>query len=251
MITPPVTVLMPVFNEHNDSLMVLIRDVLAAGCTLMIVDDGSDNKIVAEYPGLIILRHKVNLGQGAALETGMKYVRHKGIEILVHMDADGQHRVDELTKLIQPIMSGRADVVFGSRVLSKTSVSLIPWSRRWQLRISWCINMLFTGVWMSDVHNGFRAMNKEAIRRISLSVSGRGHASEIVYRVKSLNLNFCEIPVHVDYDKPYQENPLGLAKMLTLGGSLIWARLKRYKMKVPEKILFERKRCLKAAGINN
>jgi len=251
MVTTPVTVLMPVYNENHDNLKALIQDVLVAGYALILVDDGSDDGIQAGFPDVIILRHQVNLGQGAALETGMQYARYKGIEMLVHMDADGQHRVDEIATLLQPILTGKADIVFGSRFLSSKSVSLIPWRRRWQLRISKYINTFFTGVRMSDVHNGFRAMNQKAIQQIRLKVSGRGHASEIVYQANIHKLKFCEAPVHIDYDQPNQTNPMSLGKMLSLGGSLFWARLNKYKMKIPEKVSYTRQQCLRAAGINN
>lgn len=242
-----VTVLMPVYNEQWDRLNTLIQDILAEGYKVIIVDDGSIPPLKASFPGAVILRHESNLGQGAALETGMQYARQIGTKVLVHLDADGQHRIDEIHSIASPILLGQADIVFGSRFMRKSSVDLIPYKRRWQLRMAKIGNYVCTGIWMTDVHNGFRAMNQKALQHLHPRMPGREHASEIVYRTKASNLKYCEIAVHVEYHQPDQVNPLGIADMLRLFGNLIWARWKNYNMKIADEIVTTRYQTLKAA----
>lgn len=230
MIDTSVTVLMPVYNEHWDRLAVLINDILSRGYNLVVVDDGSTPPLNAAPPNAVILRHASNLGQGAALETGMEYARQMGVKMLVHLDADGQHRIDEISKLVSPVLLGEADIAFGSRFLQSSTVELIPLRRKWQLRFSKIANLICTGVWMTDVHNGFRAMNQQAILDLQLKMPGREHASEIVYRAKRRKLKYCEVAVHVEYNQPHHVKPMSVVEMLRLFKNLLWARWKNYEV---------------------
>lgn len=244
-----ITVLVPVFNEPEVRLNDLITEILSHGYHLIIVDDGSMPPVRHSLAKVTLLRHNINLGQGAAIETGMQYARQKNIEIIVHMDADGQHKADEIKNLIQPLLNDECDVVFGSRFLSKSSINLIPSGRKRLLRLARWINVFFTGVVMSDVHNGFRALNAKAIRSLTLSMPGRGHASEIVFRTVQNKLRYYEVPVHIEYRQPDQLNSIGIKEGISLLKMLLWARYKKFDMPVPAWISRERTHCLSEAGI--
>ena len=129
-----VLVIVPAYNEGR-VITDTVERLLAAGYQVVVVDDGSSDE-TAEVGRLPIayLRHPVNLGQGAALQTGMTYALRAGAEIAVHFDADGQHDCGQIERLIAPIVDGQADVVFGSRFLRQQDREQVPWKKRILLR---------------------------------------------------------------------------------------------------------------------
>jgi len=175
--------------------------VIEAGFSAVVVDDGSSDEtwaILSELP-VYSLRHPVNLGQGAALQTGMTFALLYGAQVIVHFDADGQHHLDDIDSLIQPILSGEADVVFGSRFLREMDTQQVPFFKRIVLKTAIRINGIFTGVWLTDAHNGFRALSRGAAERIHLSENGFAHASEILMRIREQKLKYVERPTTITY----------------------------------------------------
>src|SRR5579862_1491451 len=114
-----VMVIVPAYNE-GPVIRSTVRSLLDAGYEVIIVDDGSqdDTSAVRELP-VVYIRHAVNLGQGAALQTGMTYALRAGADVAVTFDADGQHDSRQIDRLLAPILDGSADVVLGSRFLRK------------------------------------------------------------------------------------------------------------------------------------
>jgi len=193
-------VIIPCYNE-----MVVIRQtvtqVLDAGYEVAVIDDGSDENILQQLEGLPIhyLRHDVNLGQGAALQTGMEYALAQGVEIVVHFDADGQHQAEDISIMIEPIDTGQVDVVLGSRFMNSNHAKSIPFNRKLLLQMARYTNLLFTGLWLTDAHNGFRALNRKAMQTIRITENGMGHAIEILQQIKTHKLTYCERPTQVVY----------------------------------------------------
>ncbi|MFA5076211.1 MAG: glycosyltransferase family 2 protein [Patescibacteria group bacterium] len=168
---------------------------------VVVVDDGSvDNTTqVAAGRGLVVLNHLINRGQGAALQTGDEYALKNGADIIIHFDADGQHQVAEIARLIEPIVEGRADIVFGSRFLGN---SRVPWTKKWLiLKPAILFNWLFTGVKLSDAHNGLRALSAKAARLINITHDEMAHASEILAQVRKNRLRYQEVPVDIIYHR--------------------------------------------------
>ena len=192
-------IVIPTFNEENNISYVL-RNVLRLYNNVIVVDDCStDNtcNIVKNY-SVQILRHVINLGQGAALQTGNEFALGQGADLIVHFDSDGQHRVEFIDKLIEPIQKGQADIVFGSRFLG--TASKIPWFKRNViLPIARLVNWLATGVYLSDAHNGYRAMSRRAAELIKTNQNRMAHATEIVSLARQYNLRYVEVPVAVEY----------------------------------------------------
>ena len=157
---PLIMIIVPAYNEGT-VLKQTIEQLLLAGYPVVIVDDGSrdDTSSVKEIP-LIYVRHAVNLGQGAALQTGMIYALRAGADIAVHFDADGQHDWRQIDRLVAPILDGCADVALGSRFLRAEDAAKVPWPKRIVLRGGILISWLLTGVRLSDTHNGFRALSR-------------------------------------------------------------------------------------------
>ena len=165
-------VIVPAFNEGR-AVKSTVGPLLAAGYRVVVVDDGStDETVEIKRLPVVYLRHAVNLGQGAALQTGMTYALRAGAEIAVHFDADGQHDCAQIERLIAPIVEGKADVVFGSRFLRSQDRAQVPWKKRILLRGGILVSWVMTGMLLSDTHNGFRALSRRALERVHLQENG-------------------------------------------------------------------------------
>ena len=196
-----VFVIVPAYNEAP-IIRSTIKQLLDLNYKVVVVDDGSSDNLWLEVSVLpvYLLRHRINLGQGAALQTGMTFALQEGAEILVHFDADGQHRAADISALIDPLRQGESELVFGSRFLRKTDREAVPFFRRLLLKIGVVVNSISTGVWLSDAHNGFRALSATAARQLELKENGYAHASEILAQVRKLNLRYAERPTTIVYN---------------------------------------------------
>ncbi len=194
-----VCIIIPCFNEQA-VLRDTVNRVLAIGLEVVIVDDGSSQPAAALLGDLPIhlLRHPINLGQGAALQTGMDFAVRQGAEAVVHFDADGQHRVEDIQLFLDALTAG-ADVALGSRFLRHQDSAGIPLPKRLLLQCARLVNLFFTGLWLSDAHNGFRALNRRALQSIHLYENRMAHASEILQQIRRQRLQVVEIPTHIIY----------------------------------------------------
>ena len=193
-------VIVPAFNEES-VLLSTLESLLRSDYTILVVDDGSKDHTWRIIRGLPVhaLRHAVNLGQGAALQTGMIYALQQGAEVLVHFDADGQHSIEDIGSLVEPIYHQQADVVFGSRFLQRADAEAVPPVKRLLLKGAVVVNGLLTGIWMSDAHNGLRAFSRKAAQEIRLSENGYAHATEILNEIRKRKLRYLERPTHITY----------------------------------------------------
>ena len=208
-VSEPTTVLAPV---HTDDWLVIplfneasvIADVIAGALPtfphIVCVDDGSTDGSgdVARQAGATVLTHPINLGQGAALQTGISYVRSiPGARSLVTFDADGQHQVADASAMVDLIASGTVDIVFGSRFLDgRTKPGLI---KKVVLTFAVWFTKQSTGMRLTDAHNGLRAMTIPAALKVDLAQDRMAHASEIVLQLGRTGLPWREHPVHVLY----------------------------------------------------
>ena len=193
-------IIIPTFNEAP-VLRQVVLPLLKSGFSVIIIDDGSTDNTweVLSDLDIFYVRHDINLGQGAALQTGMEFVKTKDPNIVVHFDADGQHRLEDIYTLIAPIQTGAYDIVLGSRFLHGADNKHIPTFRKIVLQGAKLINWIFTGVRLSDAHNGLRALNKMALQVINLRESRQAHASEIILQIRKNKLSFLEVPISVLY----------------------------------------------------
>ena len=193
-------VIVPTFNEER-VIPSTLETLLEYDYTIVVVDDGSKDHtwdIVTAYP-VIALRHLVNLGQGAAIQTGVTFALNQGAKIIAHFDADGQHRAEDIHFLVEPVENGEADVVLGSRFLRKTDAQAVPLLKRVILRGAVLVNGLLTGLWLTDAHNGMRAFSAAAARQMKLRENGYAHATEIIAEIRRLKLGCVEQPTHITY----------------------------------------------------
>lgn len=190
----------PAYNEAT-VIQSTLRPVLEEGYSVVVVDDGSKDHTceALKEVGVYALRHPVNLGQGAALQTGMTFALEQGAKMIVHFDADGQHQVQDLSVLLEPILKGEADVVLGSRFLRLVDKEDVPLAKRILLRVAIIVNGLTTGLWLTDAHNGLRVLTRAAAEKICLKENGYAHASEIVNQIRQLRLRYVERPARIRY----------------------------------------------------
>ncbi|AGC50640.1 glycosyltransferase family 2 protein [Lawsonia intracellularis] len=174
-------------------IYIYIRDVI-------VVDDHSEDETakLAFESGAIVIRHPMNLGQGAALQTGFNFALKEGADIVITFDADGQHRIEDALKMVEVIAADQADIVCGSRFLGTKSFNM-PLSKKIWLRLATIFVRMTTGVKVTDAHNGLRALSKKALKVISIKQNRMSHASEIINNIKKHRLRYKEIPVTILY----------------------------------------------------
>ena len=191
-------VVVPAFNEERQIAFV-VTELLKKRSRVIVVDDGSTDETArrAEEAGAFVLRHQINRGQGAALQTGIRFALLQFGDVIVTFDADGQHDVEDIEALIGPILRGECEVTLGSRFLGR--VDGIPWSRWLLLKLGIWFTWAVSGARVTDVHNGVRALSARAARQLHISMDGMAHASEILDQVKASGLPYKEVPVHVRY----------------------------------------------------
>jgi len=212
-----VIVVIPAFNEEKNIGRVVcgIKEIYN-DFEIIVVDDGSGDKTAAAAVknGAIVLRHLINRGQGAALKTGTDYAIKIGAEIIVHFDADGQFEPMDLAKMIAPVALGKADVTLGSRFLNNSLIKQMPLSKRFfLLPLARLVNFFFTGLWLTDAHNGFRVLSASAASKINIMHNGMAHNSEIIKEIKRLGFSFKEIGIAVYY-KQYGQGVTGGLKIV-------------------------------------
>lgn len=241
------TAIVPVYNENPEQLAQVLAGLKNYVDDIVVVDDGSVSNYSLPITHCTLLRHEINRGQGAALQTGTDFAVKNGAEIIIHFDADGQHNPKDIPALIKPIEEGRVDFVFGSRYLPKFKVYpersgaeprepvsqssdvnyskygsrrdpsahpenqtglgrdrfwAIPWTKRKIIHpLARLVNYIFTGLKLSDAHNGFRAFRADIADKIRLTQDRMAHATEIMRLVKQNKIRYTEVAVRIDYHR--------------------------------------------------
>ncbi len=205
----------PAFNEEKN-ITAVVNQVKFIVDVVVVVDDGSTDKTadLANKSGAILLKHIINRGQGAALKTGARYCLNEGADIIIHFDADGQFLSQDIEKIIAPIKSGEAQVVFGSRFLDDKNNSNMPFFKKYFIMpLAKAVNRIFFNVNLTDPQSGFRAMTLEAAKKINWKQDRMAHCSEIMFEVKKSNLKVKEVPIKVIYHN-FGQNFSGGIKIL-------------------------------------
>lgn len=189
----------PLYNEAT-VIGDVITEALRYFSHVVCIDDGSadDSAAIAQAAGAIVVQHPINLGQGAALQTGFDYVLIKTTgQYVVTFDADGQHDPVEAVAMVERAKRDDLAIIYGSRFLDKrTKPGLL---KRIVLKTAALMTRLTTGLKLTDAHNGLRCLRRDALSAIRIRQDGMAHASEIVSQLARTKLPWTEMPVHIRY----------------------------------------------------
>ncbi len=168
---------------------------------IVVVDDGSKDESFQQacIPGVHLLRHIINLGQGAALQTGIDYAKKQGCSYVVTFDADGQHCAKDIERFVQLLKEDRADIVLCSRFMGEAKN--IPPLKKYFLKIAAFAERLMTGINLTDTHNGFRAINVKKFPNFVITQNRMSHASQIIDLIKHLKMRYVELPCTIRYSE--------------------------------------------------
>jgi polyprenyl-phospho-N-acetylgalactosaminyl synthase len=217
-------ILIPAYNESSHIKGVL-QLLLPLNYSIILIDDGStdDTSLIASGFPISVIRHQINLGQGAALETAMEAARRLDADFVVHFDGDGQHDAADIEDLLMPLRKGESDIAFGSRFLEKKNIGL-SFQKRIVLKLGRWVNFIITGILLSDAHNGLRAMNAKALNEIHLKHPGMAHATEILSEVRRKSLRYTEIPVHIRYTQYSKQKGQSILNAINIIFHLLFKR---------------------------
>jgi len=204
-----VTIGIPAFNEEKNIAKMIVK-LKKIYDEIIVCNDGSTDLTgeIAENLGVIVINHKQNLGYGAGINSIIKKSKEIDTDILVTFDADGQHKVEDVIKVIEPIKNGDADLVIGSRFLSKTKEK-IPEYRKIGINIITKVTNAGLKKKITDSQSGFRAYSKDLISKLDISDMGMGISTEILIKTNSLGFRITEIPITILYEgKTSTQNPI-------------------------------------------
>lgn len=193
-------VVVPLYNEATVVTKV-IQGLATVFDNIVVVDDKStDNglSMLKTITGIWILEHAVNLGQGAAIQTGIDFALSRNAKAIITFDSDGQHRVEDAKAMAIKLYSEGLDVVLGSRFLGLESHTM-PTAKRTLLKFATLFERTISGLSLTDAHNGLRVFRAAAAQELNLRQNRMAHASEITKKIGKAKLSFREVPVEIIY----------------------------------------------------
>jgi glycosyltransferase involved in cell wall biosynthesis len=194
-----VAFVVPVYNEAQ-VIGGVIKEILEHCPVVVCVNDGSKDTSASEIvkAGGYLVDHPINMGQGAALQTGIEFARLlPGVEKFVTFDADGQHRVDDALAMLELLDTADVDIVLGSRFRGRTEgMSTL---KKAVLKMAVRFTNFTSGVKLTDAHNGLRAFNRHVADTIEITAPDMTHASEIIELISRNGYTYVEAPVTIDY----------------------------------------------------
>lgn len=195
-----VVIVIPAFNEAV-SVAAVVRGAISAGFeSVVVVDDGSTDATAetARMAGALVVRHAVNRGAGAAVQTGLEAAAKLGADAVVTLDADGQHSPAEIGRVLAPVLAGRADLSIGARLIERNRMpAIVRLFNQAANTVTWAL----CGRWYKDSQSGFRAWSRRAMDRIRIASSGYEFCSEIGREAARHRLAVVEVPVTAIYSR--------------------------------------------------
>ena len=190
----------PAFNEEKNIASIIIK-LKKITNTIIVCNDGSTdltNKI-AEELGAIVINHSKNLGYGAAIRSIFLKAKEMNSDILVTFDADGQHRIEDIKQVIQPIIENKTDLVIGSRFLNEEE-NEVPEYRKIGIKIITKVTNVSINQKITDSQSGFRAYSKQVLEKLSPSDLGMGISTEILIKSSKMGFKILEVPIKILYE---------------------------------------------------
>ena len=217
----------PAYNEEKNIASILLR-LKNISEYIIVCDDGSSDLTskIAEKLGAIVVKHTKNLGYGAAIKTIFLKAQEINADALVTFDADGQHRIEDIDKILVPIKNNKADIVIGSRFLNDEQK--ISKYRKIGIKTITELTNITSGTKITDSQSGFRGYNRKTLENIKLTESGMGISTEILIKAKKSNFKIIEVPIIVSY-----EGETSTHNSIIHGSSVIISTLKYVAMERP------------------
>jgi glycosyltransferase involved in cell wall biosynthesis len=190
----------PAFNEEKNIASIILK-LKKITNTIIVCNDGSSdltNKI-AEELGAIVINHSKNLGYGAAIRSIFLKAKEMNSDILVTFDADGQHRIEDIQQMIQPIIENKTDIVIGSRFLNKEKDE-VPTYRKVGIKIITKVTNVSIDQKITDSQSGFRAYSRQVLEKLSPSDVGMGISTEILIKSSKMGFKILEVPIKILYE---------------------------------------------------
>ncbi len=211
----------PAYNEEKN-IAGIITKLKKHADSIIVCDDGSTDltREISEELGAIVIRHEKNLGYGEAIKTIFQKANEIESDVLITFDADGQHRIEDISVVAEPIIKNEVDLVIGSRFLNTISEEM-PNYRKVGIKVLTKITNLSIKDELTDSQSGFRAYNKRTLQEIKLSDSGMGVSTEILIKASALGLKIGEVPIKVRY-----EGDTSTHKPVSHGTSVLLSTLK-------------------------
>lgn len=190
----------PAYNEEKTIAKIILQAQKHVD-KVLVVDDGSTDMTaeIAARLGAIVVKHRENMGKGAALKTIFNSAKEIKADVLVTLDADGQHNPDEIPRIVKPIFNGEADIVIGSRLLDKAMSMEIPMYRRVGIKILNRLTNLLSGRKITDTQSGYRGYSSRVLRELQVVEGGFGVDSQILIEAVRKGFKIMEVPVTCTY----------------------------------------------------
>ena len=205
-------VIIPVFNEEKRIEKTIIS-VMNIFKNILIINDGStDNtlSIIKRFP-VKLISHCINLGQGAALDSGLKYFcKSKKYNYVVTFDGDGQHNINDVVEMLNLAKQKKIEILLASRFKDKKFSTHIPFIKRNILKLAKIYERIFYGIKLTDAHNGLRVISKNVVLNslVPIETFDMAHATEISYKLVNSGKQIFEYPAFINYMKFKSQNPL-------------------------------------------
>lgn len=218
-------VIIPAYNEGKVIAGVL-ASVLEKFPFVVCIDDGSkdDTSFWAGKTSSKLVVHPINLGQGAALQTGIEYaLLNSNMKYFVTFDADGQHSLEDVDNMLSELKKDEVDIILGSRFLGK--VENISTLKKVILKLAIVFSNNTTGVKLTDTHNGLRVFNRKVASRLNIQMADFSHASEIIERIAEEKFRYKEMPVTITYTDYSRSKGQSMINAINIGFDLMLNRL--------------------------
>lgn len=190
--------IIPVYNEGK-VIKDVVNEALKSFSNVVCVNDGSKDNSASEIlkTKAYLVEHPINMGQGAAIQTGIEFARQLSVDYFVTFDADGQHRIEDVKAMREIITKGKYDIILGSRFLGST----VGMSRGKGalLKLAIKFSNLTSGVKLTDTHNGLRVFNRHVAETMQITMPDMAHASEILEIIRDQKYRYIEAPVTIEY----------------------------------------------------
>ena len=194
-----ITVGIPAYNEEKNIAKIIV-ELKKVADQIIVCDDGSTDStsMIAEALGAIVIKHSKNLGYGAAIRSIFNKAKEYNNDALVTFDADGQHNVNDISGVVDPILNNKADVVIGSRFLKNSKE--VPEYRKFGIKLITKVTNLSLKESLTDSQSGFRAYSKKVLEKLNLTDKGMGVSTEILIKSNNYGFSIGEVPIGISYD---------------------------------------------------